>query len=1145
MLLAQASVSHAPAESEPAAVSTPAGERLGASDRAFPWYVILSSPPDIAALWQSIEHPDLVVIKENQLVNKQAGDALSGADRATARRWVVESVAVRGAFGEDFAELKVDLLIDVKGAEPLWVPIRLDGRTLTRARQAGLELALRRSDGGQWEVKLEGEGEHRILVELRAPLGAAAARKSLSLNIPEAASTAVELEFSHGESDIVIGANEVSGPHDGASGNEAHLTAHLSPRSKLDVSWTGNADAGVSNPPLLTAQGEIAIDIDDEQVRTRSSWAIRCLRGTKHSLELRIDDDDEVTELTIDDQSAESRVERVRGTGKLMVRLGDPLRTGSITQLVMKTRRPLMSSGARRVSFAGFPFANAREQSGFIGITQSANLWVKAATSQGLRRVDIGKLPADLRTRPSTSLAFEFLDQPFRLDLGVEPSPPLVRADSKTIFWIAPERARSETTIELGWVRGRLSEVELSVAPGLELTSVGPADVVESSHLSDLIAARDPSGATSRERRLRIRLTSLGRDANKVTLKLTGLQRIPPEGKVGLGLFTPIQAASAHAAFALIADRGLALALADDSGRIRISSESPLTANKLAAAGTWSTLREELEGSAMLLVDDDNSRLLEINITHHARTLVQETVLAVQVSKRWVDVLARSTFGVHHGVLSSLEMLVPAEIVDRWELLEKELSDREELSREPGGARRYRLTFVRPVVDKLTLRFRYRLNLASALNATTAQEVTIPSISFKEVPPGPTNVEMSLAPEIVLKETLKGWIRSSEDARTEPSAEGAILSFVESDPGTRGRPFQFKALALEPVPLPSLVASRLLLKTVSSDDDSARTSASYWVESHGPDFAFALPDAARWIGARVDGRIAEHVDYNPADGGYRLRFPGEVGSKSALVELQYEHGNKGVANTWQAPRLLDGGVALQTLWELRLPSSLALVGVPPGWSDQNQWAWSGITWKRRPWQNMTAVNEWIGGAGALSLTGEEFDVANPDDSDRYLFSRCGPPAALAVWLVSRSWLIAICSGATLLIGFLAIFAKLRFRTTWLGIAGIAFCTAVFVQPGVMFLVLESALLGVVLTLVGLVIELLIERMRSRSLRPRRVVITASRPVPDSSLDRSPRVGSDDSTAIRVRPSSTLDFAPAQIAAQEVLDDPRTPTLEGT
>jgi hypothetical protein len=489
--------------------------------------------------------------------------------------------------------------------------------------------------------------------------------------------------------------------------------------------------------------------------------------------------------------------------------------------------------------------------------------------------------------------------------------------------------------------------------------------------------------------------------------------------------------------------------------------------------------------------------------------------------------------------------LVPAEIVDRWELLDKELADREELGREPGGGRRYRLTFARPVVDKLTLRFRYRLNLVSPLDDTTAREVTIPTISLLEVPPGPTKVEMSLAPDIVLKETLKGWIRSSDDARAEPTGEGAILSFTESDPSIRGRPFQFKALALLPVPLPSLVVPRLLLKTVSSDDDAIRTSAWYWVESHGPDFAFALPDAAHWIGARVDGRIAEHVDYDPAHGGYRLRFPGELGSKSVLVELQYEQGGPGVAATWQAPRLLDGGALLQTLWELRFPSSLALVGVPRGWSDENQWTWSGFMWKRRPWQNMTAVNEWIGGALALSRTVAEFDGANPDDSDRYLFSRSGPPAALSVWVVSRSWLVAICSGATLVFGFLAIFSKLRFRTTWLGIAGLAFLAAVLVQPSVMFLALESALLGVMLTMVGLVIELLIERIRSRSVWARPVVVPASRPVPDSSLNRLPSVGSDDSTAIRVRPSSTLDFVPAEIAAPQVLDDPRTPTLEGT
>ena len=68
-----------------------------------------------------------------------------------------------------------------------------------------------------------------------------------------------------------------------ATGKGKRLTAHLSPRSKLEVSWSDNADSGEQTPPLLTAQGEIAIDLDAQQMRTRSSWSdsLRARDGPK------------------------------------------------------------------------------------------------------------------------------------------------------------------------------------------------------------------------------------------------------------------------------------------------------------------------------------------------------------------------------------------------------------------------------------------------------------------------------------------------------------------------------------------------------------------------------------------------------------------------------------------------------------------------------------------------------------------------------------------------------------------------------------------------------------------------------------------------------------------------------------------------
>ena len=294
---------------------------------------------------------------------------------------------------------------------------------------------------------------------------------------------------------------------------------------------------------------------------------------------------------------------------------------------------------------------------------------------------------------------------------------------------------------------------------------------------------------------------------------------------------------------------------------------------------------------------------------------------------------------------------------------------------------------------------------------------------------------MSLAPEIVLKETDKGWVRSSDDVRAEPRGRERRSSRSRREIRARGSvPFTFKALALEPVPLPSFVVPRLLLKTVSGGDDSIRSSALYWVESHGPDFPFALPEGARWIGARVDGRLAEQVDYDPSRVSYRLRFPGEVGSRPVLVELEYQLSEQVTRSKWPAPRLLDGGVVLQALWEVRLPWSKALLGVPHGWSDENQWYWTGYMWKRRPWKNMAEINEWVLGTGASSHGARRIDGSNLDDSDRYLFSRSGPPVALDVWIVPRSWLVAICSGATLFVGFFVIFSRPRFRTIWLAIA---------------------------------------------------------------------------------------------------------------
>jgi hypothetical protein len=1113
-----------------------------ALDGRSPWFIILNSPQDLDELWRKIERPDLVLMRGDRAGGPLPG-ALGGARVGESARWLVQSVRIAGRVVGESAQLSAEFVIVVKNADPVWVPIRLDNQRVVAAREGARDLRVRSQERLEWQVSLTGEGEHRIKVELMAAVSSELARKRLSLAIPEAQSTQVELSFVHRESDVLIGAGEDYGLTELEDGKGALLKAHLSPRSKLEVSWSENADSGGQPAALVTAQGEIAVEIDAQQMRTRSSWLIRCVRGAAKSLVLEVDDRDEITELELDNQSLEDELDEAREAGKLTIPLEDPIRAGASKRLVLRTRRSLAKSGARRFSFAGFPLSGAREQSGYIGITRSPNLYVGTLRAQGVYRIDASKLPADLRARPATSLAYEFREQPFALDFMVEPSPPQVRGETRSFIRIDSELARSETTVDVSWVRGDLFELELGVAPGMQLISVGPADSVESTNLTEAPPGVDERQAGRQSRMLSVRLTPRARDRGKVTLKLSAIEPINSPGTTKLGVFKLDRTASAGALFALSVGRGLSVELDDDTGKWRRAPEVRARFQNPDADLLEGALARAATSAPLFLVDEGNSGSLPIRITRQVLRLRHETLLTAKVSARSLDVVERVALSVRHGTVSSLEIQVPALVADQWELVERQAVEREELGREPDGSRRYRLSFSRPVVDQATLRFRYRLALNPVLGSATAREVTIPTISIKDGDALAARTLLELAQEIVAFDFAPGWARSSDDVRIEPAAEGPYIQFIEADLHEGRRPFSFRARALEQVSLPALVVPRLLIRTIRTSDGSARTIARYWVESHGAEFPFALPTGLEWIEARIDGRIVDRVDVDKIKSQYCLRFPGDAVSRPALVELEVEEAGANANESWRLPELRGGGVVLQALWEVRLPWSLALVGVPHGWCDENRWAWTGLSWKRSPGKQAAGQNEWLLGATAQARAIDDFTGSGDEEQDRYLFSRRGQPADLHALIVPGSWLVGVCSGFTLIVGFLAIFMRVRFRTIWLVAAVAAVLAVVLVEPTVSLLVLQAAALGAVLTLVGILIEQSIERLSLRSLRAERTAAAVIRPATDSSLNRSAGVGSDDSTAIRVRVPSTLDHAPAAIVAPEANPEARSSTVQ--
>src|SRR5262249_1484960 len=118
----------------------------------------------------------------------------------------------------------------------------------------------------------------------------------------------------------------------------------------------------------------------------------------------------------------------------------------------------------------------------------------------------------------------------------------------------------------------------------------------------------------------------------------------------------------------------------------------------------------------------------------------------------------------------------------------------------------------------------------------------------------------------------------------------------------------------------------------------------------------------------------------------------------------------------------------------------------------------------------------------------------------------------------------------------------RFRTVWAIAAGLGLMAATMLQPSVTAQLIQSALVGAMLTLLGLLIQHLLDRRRSPARTGREPASVLGPILGDSSLDRAAIVGSDDPTAIRVRTPSTLDYVPTPLAAPTGAEEPRSSTL---
>ena len=1093
-----------------------------------PVYVILGDPNDLEAIRNRIDHPDFVILTGSIY------DALKAQAKPPATlsplRSVIESVVISGEVLEEHADLTFEFRIALTGAEPAWVPIRLDGQMPTLAREGDRELAIRVVDGS-WQVKVHGEGAHvvrlsvmsRVLAAIGSPEG-----RRLEWSIPEAATTRVQLVLGTNLSDVTVAGNGVGRepmalePIEGGQRNR--VSASLTPRKRLELTWQAANEGGLAaGPALLTAQGEIGLDVERGSIRARSSWDVRSERGTVRRLELRIDPSDELVGLECDGRPVLSDGPADPVSGMIGVTLSEPLRRGGTTRLIVTTRRVFSPDTTSRMTYRGVPLLGVGSQTGGIAIAQrGGDPWVSATPGRGLRQIDPrSDLPANLRARPSIVLAYQFVEQPFELGIQVDPSPPWVQVKSRTTVALDEGRARVDTWLDYTVPRGRVFEAKVALPEEMTLNSIGPASSVATSE------SLGEASVPSRGKILVTRLTPRASEDGFFSIHLTGWQAISGSGLTRVGLPRPLDAQSRGGLIAVLASRSMTVELNEDQA----APPSAFAPSGVEPPPTWPWPSDRAVGSAppaLWLRHDESPSSLPLKTATRARVIQESTTVDVQLERRRWVVRQETAIRVRFGTVSTLDVAVPVDAEGAWEIEGADLIPRELLGPLPDGSLRYRLTFGREVTDTASLRFRISKVLANPVESSKPTRLSIPRIRILGAESDAPRLRIAADDRIDLEPQGPGWSVVSDDPSSSP--RDAVTPFRLERVGTGEAVVLAKAHAI--AELPKLVAPRLLIRTTMDASAGLRTLATYRVESHDGAMIVSLPNGAVWERARVGAETVTDVEtVAGSPQAYRIKLPSE--SPGPLV-VSLEYVQRGTPfGTWEVPILREGGVVQECYWSVRIPWNDAMLGCPSGWSDANQWVWSDYAFIRQPALSASALASWV--PSTIESAGTSANV-DRRAMHEYLFSRVGDPIGLEPKIVSRAGLVGSCSGLVLGVGLVLLMARRWMRAAWATLPIAALVAAVCVSPSVLGVVLQSSLVGVGLLSLAALTQRFVER---------RVPISPSfgEPIPASLANSgasgripfAPLVGSEDSTVIRGKAGTTIDHIPAGVSLDEGQD----------
>ena len=895
--------------------------------------------------------------------------------------YAVSSVSLSGTIKEDRAILDARIVVLIN-EENKWirVPIKLNESIFLKTGYSGEGESspggFNRTEGYLWWFR--GKGTHEINLTLSISLKQQLPSRRLQLLLPQTAVSNLQLKVPLSQislevpSGVAVSKKTVS--------EDQSLVEMFGLGDQLDLSWQPIPDEKKVET-VLQAETLLTADFTSDSVLLNATQSIKALTGSFQTVQVKLP-----ARFRLLDVKCEGYKSHKVAKGNIVdVSLIEPTVGPIEIQWTLETDFPEENG---QLLIDGFDVSRAKRQTGLIDI-QTLDGY-RIFRTEGQNRF-VYQIKANQKDFDSS---YRFLKQPFQLPLNIERVKPYFSAKPFYLVQMFGNRAELDARIQIDVFQGALDKVSLNwpqrTTEGWELELMQEPSLTEAIEIDQ-----------SRPGRININLLK----RSKGTFEITFRARRPVIADQEPFNFTlpEIEAPSLSATSLVIANEVNVVTDLTPSPQTQVLSSPLVQMEKFVLPTEVKTLRK----NEFQIQPGVNEFSAVVSI--HSQEITATSAAQLEIDGSEVHVEQDIQYQIEYEPLSEVRLLVPLSLKNRVNFY----LDKEKNPLVP--------TWISDDTDpiqnaRLSLRSKklgpVKITAVYLLPQSSQTELSVPLIRSDDAAFSESQFELSIKDE---EDSRYLEVESMDAAWQQQLAMNNNAFWRAVDPKAD---INLKLKKSESGALFSYSVTQAWIHCSIDSTGFYQARAQYQFPVSPRILSFKVPEQAT-IKIEKIWWNDQQTTFSLVPGSsneYQLTLPVVKGKENASNVLTIDYGSTKHQRdsffsplTVAAPEFSNNLWVEKTIWKISLPNYEHLFTIPPGYTPQYHWVNQDVFWSRQfSGQNEIPVS--------LKNTPQlKNDFMGMND---YQFYRLGPVTTLEFRALSRSMIVFIGAGTSLLLGFI-------------------------------------------------------------------------------------------------------------------------------